>query len=70
MCNECAIMSVMDNEIKKLRKRLKLNQAEFAVKIGVAEYTVRRWESGRSKPSRMARKAVEEVFGVILDTYR
>ena len=49
------------NEVKELRQKLGLTQAEFAVKLGVAEYTVRRWECGASKPSRMARKLLEEI---------
>ena len=40
--------------VKELRKKLGLNQDQFAVKLGVAPYTVRRWESGQSKPSPMA----------------
>ena len=54
-----------DINIKKLRKKLGLTQAEFAVRLGVAEYTVRRWESGATSPSRLARRAIEEVFGEI-----
>ncbi len=41
--------------IKKLRKSLKMTQAEFALRVGVAEYTVRRWEKGTHQPSRLAR---------------
>ncbi len=48
-------------DVKKLREKLGLNQAEFAVKLGVAEYTVRRWESGKTKPSRMAQRLLEEI---------
>jgi len=54
-----------DINIKKLREKLGLTQAEFAVSLGVAEYTVRRWESGAASPSRLARRAIEEVFGEI-----
>lgn len=53
--------------VKRLRKKLGMTQAEFAVKLGVAEYTVRRWESGVCLPSPMARRVIKEVFGVILD---
>lgn len=52
------------DEIKTLRKKLGLTQAEFAVKLGVAEFTVRRWEKGVTSPSPMARKAIKAVFGV------
>ncbi len=40
-------------EIKKLRKRLKCTQAEFASKTGAGSYiTVQHWEYGRRNPSR------------------
>lgn len=41
-------------EIKELRERLGLTQQAFAVKLGVAIYTVRRWETGVNNPSPMA----------------
>ena len=49
------------NEVKELRKRLGLTQDEFAVQLGVAPFTVRRWESGKTKPSRMAQKLLKEI---------
>ena len=51
-------------DIKNLRKKLGLNQAEFAVKLGVAEFTVRRWEKRVTKPSRMAKQLIKELFQV------
>ncbi len=48
-------------DIKRLRKKLGLSQDAFAVKLGVAPMTVRRWESGTTKPSRMAQKLLEEI---------
>ena len=53
----------MNNEIKLLRERLGLTQDAFAFRLGVAPYTVRRWESGKTKPSRMARKLLGEISG-------
>jgi len=47
--------------IKRLRKKLGLSQDAFAARLGVAPYTVRRWESGKAKPSRMARRLIEEI---------
>jgi len=47
--------------IKRLRKKLGLSQDAFAARLGVAPYTVRRWESGKTKPSRMARRLIEEI---------
>lgn len=43
-------------EIRVLREKFKLTQTELAYRIGVNQVTVSRWESGRSKPSSMARK--------------
>lgn len=56
VCNNSAMESV-----KALRKKLGLSQDAFAVLLGVAPYTVRRWESGKSKPSRMALRLIEEI---------
>lgn len=55
------------NEIKKLRKKLGLSQDAFAARLGVAPYTVRRWESGATSPSRLAKMAIKEIFGITLD---
>jgi len=47
-------------DIRKLRKKLILTQAELAELLGVAPTTVYRWESGRSRPQpRHLRKLVE-----------
>ncbi len=47
--------------IKRLRKKLKMTQAEFAVKLGVAEFTVRRWEKGTHNPSRLALRELKRL---------
>ena len=57
-------MKEAESDVRKLRKKLGLNQAEFAVKLGVAEFTVRRWESGGTKPSPMAQRLIKELFGI------
>lgn len=49
------------NEVKELRKRLGLTQEAFAVRLGVSVMTVRRWESNKTKPSRMAQRLLEEM---------
>lgn len=36
--------------IKNLRKRLKLNQRDFAERVGVAQPTVSMWETGLRTP--------------------
>lgn len=37
-------------EIKRIRKKVGMTATEFAVKLGVTEQTVRRWESGLRHP--------------------
>jgi len=51
-------------DVKKLREKLGLNQAEFAVRLGVAEFTVRRWDAGKTKPSRLAKRLIKDLFQV------
>jgi len=38
-------------EIKRIREKLNLTQYEFANLMGVSQYTIESWESGRSKPN-------------------
>ncbi len=42
-------------EILALRKRLKMSQDAMAKKLRVSRQTINNWESGRKKPSRLAR---------------
>lgn len=52
--------------IKKLRKRLKLTQTEFAKLIGVSFCSVNRWENFRHRPHPM----VDRACKVIIDGLR
>lgn len=47
--------------IKELRKKLGLSQDALAAKLGVAPYTVRRWESGKAKPNPLSTKAIQDI---------
>ena len=49
-------------QIKELRLKLGLTQEDFAHRLGVVLPTVSRWEHGKSKPSRLAKKALEELM--------
>ncbi|MBA7486751.1 hypothetical protein ES707_22312 [subsurface metagenome] len=49
-------------DIKAIREKLGLTQEEVAQKLGVSWGTVARWEAGRSKPSKLARKAIENLL--------
>jgi len=42
-------------QVKILRKRLSMTQAELASKLGVNFATINRWENGHSEPSKLAR---------------
>lgn len=48
--------------IAALRRRLNMTQEEFAHAIGVTVSTVNRWENGHITPSRLARRAVENLL--------
>lgn len=48
-------------DIKDLRRKLKLTQEELAQKLGVSVMTIRRWESNKNKPSRLALRQLEQL---------
>lgn len=48
-------------ELKDIRKRLKLTQKALAEKIGASIYTVRKWEGGQLNISRMAETAIRNL---------
>ena len=50
----------MDYSIKinALRKTLNITQEELAHELGVSFSTINRWETGKSKPSKLAEKAI------------
>ena len=45
-------------DVKALRLKLGFTQEQLAQQLGVSWGTVARWEAGRSKPSRLALKAI------------
>ena len=49
---------------KELRLKLGVSQAELARKLDVSAVTANRWESGKTTPSRMAKRTIKEMFGV------
>lgn len=48
-------------EIRELCSKLDLTQEQFAAKVGVTFSTVNRWESGKSTPSPLAMRRIEEL---------
>lgn len=51
-------------DIKAIRKKLGLSQVKFAEGIGMCDMSVKRWESGKFRPSPLARNKIEEVYGI------
>ena len=49
-------------DIRKLREQLDWSQQELAVELSVNTATISRWESGKSKPSRVARRRLRELL--------
>jgi putative transcriptional regulator len=62
-----------ETDVRKVRLRMGLSQAQFATKFGFPPATLRNWEQGRSRPDAPTRvllaviarhpEAVEEVLG-------
>jgi len=48
--------------ISDLRKITGLSQEKFAAKLGVTFPTINRWENGRTYPSPLAMKQIEEML--------
>ena len=49
-------------EIRQIRQSLRMTQEEFAHAIAVTASTVNRWENAHAVPSRLARRAIEELM--------
>lgn len=48
-----------DIEIKKVRQKAFLSQQDFAKELGVSFSTVNRWETGKTRPTYRAMKAID-----------
>ena len=55
-------LMLLAGKVKKLRSQLGLTQEQFASLIGVTFSTVNRWERGRSKPSPLALRRINELL--------
>ncbi len=53
---------ITKEEIKELRKSRDMTQESFAASLGVSWRTVAGWEAGRSHPSRMAMKMIQNLL--------
>ncbi len=58
-------MDISKDGILKLRKQMGLSQEGFAGEVGVSLHEVWRWERGISKPSRLAVKALGELWNKV-----
>jgi len=55
-------MDITANTIKELRKSLNLSQEGFAALLGTTTQTIHRWETEKSKPSKMAKILLARVL--------
>lgn len=51
------------DEIKALRKKLKLSQEGMGHLIGVSFTTINRWELGKRKPTLLALARLKQILG-------
>ncbi len=66
------LVQVPEVDVRKVRMKMKLSQAQFATKFGFPPATLRNWEQGRSRPDAPTRvllaviakhpEAVEDVL--------
>jgi putative transcriptional regulator len=50
-----------DIDVRKIRRSLKLSQAQFAAKFGLPTSTIRDWEQRRRKPEGAARVLLQVI---------
>jgi putative transcriptional regulator len=50
-----------DVDVRKIRRSLKLSQAEFAAKFGLPTATIKDWEQQRRKPEGAARVLLQVI---------
>jgi len=55
-------MDIIQNKVKKLRKKMGWTQEYLARQIDVSLATIQRWEANKVIPSRLARKELSRLF--------
>ncbi len=55
------------NKIFQLRQEAKLSQSELAIKVGVTNKSVSKWENGASKPSTNVLRKLADVFEISVE---
>ena len=48
-------------EIRELRERLGWTKEQMAAQVGVVPITIRRWETGKSRPSQLALRELKRL---------
>ncbi|MXW18733.1 MAG: DUF3883 domain-containing protein, partial [Gemmatimonadetes bacterium] len=51
----------LPTRVRRLRRHLNLTQQDFATRVGVSVITVHRWETGQSRPRRLALARLREI---------
>lgn len=54
------------DKIKEIRIRLHLTQEQFAHTVGVSFPTVNKWENGKSRPSQLAQRRLQELASTVV----
>lgn len=54
-------------QLSKLRKRNKINQSDLANMLGVKQYVISSWETGRSEPNLNQLTMLSDIFKVPTD---
>lgn len=49
-CARATLVQVPEINVREVRKRMGLSQAQFAAKFGIPPATLRNWEQGRARP--------------------
>lgn len=62
-------MPYKKEDIKQLREKLLLTQAEFAAKLGVSFETVNRWENGKHEPTMKAKRKIKRLIDINKDVW-
>ena len=62
-------MPYKKEDIKQLREKLLLTQAEFAAKLGVSFETVNRWENGKHEPTMKAKRKIKRLIDTNKDVW-
>ena len=53
---------VPEIDARKVRRKLKLSQSQFAQRFGLPAATIQNWEQGRTKPDAPARLLLAVIF--------